>query len=208
MLGDAIEGTALIQSLPGLLTPTTAYLVSITATILGFTAVNRLASSWSGIDWEESFTKFGLAYVPLGIMFTLGAHAIGGLLEDGGYTLERIRAWAGDSADPPCRCESRTRVGLGAVFRYRLAVACGALECADRLADRNDDDRLEATRTEGVRPAFRADGRQYVRRRHRSRDPRVAIRLPFFPPQMNHEHREENDMALKQQAFRESCQNR
>ena len=87
VLGDAIEGMALVQSLPGLLTPTTAYLVSITATILGFTAVNRLASSWSGIDWEVSFTKFGLAYAPLGIMFTLGAHAIGGLLEDGGHTL-------------------------------------------------------------------------------------------------------------------------
>lgn len=87
VLGAAVEETALIQSLPGLLTPTTAYLVSIIATILGFTAVNRLASTWSDIDWEQSFTKFGLAYAPLGIMFTLGSHAIGGLLEDGGQTL-------------------------------------------------------------------------------------------------------------------------
>lgn len=87
VLGDAVEGTAILQSLPGLLTPTAAYFVSITATILGFTAVNRLASNWSGIDWEKSFTKFGLAYAPLGIMFTLGSHAIGGLLEDGGHML-------------------------------------------------------------------------------------------------------------------------
>jgi hypothetical protein len=87
VLGDAVEGTALIQSLPGLLTPTAAYLVSITATIAGFTAVNRLASTWGGLDWTASFTKFGLAYAPLGIMFTLGAHAIGGLLENGGHTL-------------------------------------------------------------------------------------------------------------------------
>lgn len=87
VLGDAVEGTAVIQGLPGLLAPTTAYLISITATILGFTAVNRLASSWSGIDWTESFTKFGLAYAPLGIMFSLGSHAIGGLLEDGGQTV-------------------------------------------------------------------------------------------------------------------------
>lgn len=90
VLGDAVEGTALVQSLPGLLTPTTAYLVSITATIVGFTAVNRLASSWSGLDWRESFTKFGLAYAPLGIMFSLGAHVIGGLLEDGGHTVNVV----------------------------------------------------------------------------------------------------------------------
>ncbi|UHQ98185.1 hypothetical protein HYG81_18975 (plasmid) [Natrinema zhouii] len=61
--------------------------MSILATILAFTTVNRLASSWSGIDWTASFTKFGLAYAPLGIMFTLGSHAIGGLLESGGQTL-------------------------------------------------------------------------------------------------------------------------
>ncbi|MFC6767100.1 4Fe-4S binding protein [Natrinema soli] len=87
VLGDAVESTAVIQSLPGLLSPTAAYLISITVTALGFTAVNRLASNWSGIDWKNSFTKFGLAYAPLGIMFTLGSHAIGGLLEDGGHTL-------------------------------------------------------------------------------------------------------------------------
>lgn len=87
VLGDAVESTAVIQSLPGLLSPTAAYLISITVTVLGFTAVNRLASNWSGIDWKNSFTKFGLAYAPLGIMFTLGSHAIGGLLEDGGHTL-------------------------------------------------------------------------------------------------------------------------
>lgn len=90
VLGDAVEGTALVQSLPGLLTPTTAYLVSITATIIGFTAVNRAASSWSGLDWRESFTKFGLAYAPLGIMFSLGSHVIGGLLEDGGHTVNVV----------------------------------------------------------------------------------------------------------------------
>lgn len=59
VLGDAIKGTALVGSLPGLLAPTTAYLVSITVTILGFTAVNRLASTWGGLDWRASFTKFG-----------------------------------------------------------------------------------------------------------------------------------------------------
>lgn len=90
VLGDAVEGTTLVQSLPGLLSPTTAYLVSITATIIGFTAINRLASSWSGLDWTESFTKFGLAYAPLGLMFSLGAHVIGGLLEDGGHTLNVV----------------------------------------------------------------------------------------------------------------------
>lgn len=87
VLGGPVEETTLVGSLPGLLAPTTAYLVSIAATILGFAAANRLASSWSGLEWEESFTKFGLAYAPLGIMFTLGAHAVGGLLEDGGHTL-------------------------------------------------------------------------------------------------------------------------
>ena len=87
VLGGPVEETTLVGNLPGLLAPTAAYAVSIIATILAFTAVNRLASSWSGIDWKTSFTKFGLAYAPLGIMFTLGAHAIGGLLEDGGHTL-------------------------------------------------------------------------------------------------------------------------
>ena len=87
VLGDAIEGTALIQACSACSPPPRPISLSITATIVGFTAVNRLASSWSGIDWEESFTKFGLAYAPLGIIFTLGAHAIGGLLEDGGHTL-------------------------------------------------------------------------------------------------------------------------
>ncbi|WP_247730698.1 4Fe-4S binding protein [Halovivax limisalsi] len=87
VLGDAVEETAFVDSLPGLLTPTAAYLVSIAATILVFTAVNRLASEWSGVDWTASYTKFGLAYAPLGLMFTLGSHAIGGLLEDGGRAL-------------------------------------------------------------------------------------------------------------------------
>ncbi|WP_255681717.1 4Fe-4S binding protein [Natrinema sp. SYSU A 869] len=87
VLGDAVEGFAVVAGLPGLLTPTTAYLASITATILGFTAVNRLASDLSGLDWTESYTKFGLAYAPLGVMYSLGAHVIGGLLEDGGHTL-------------------------------------------------------------------------------------------------------------------------
>lgn len=87
VLGGPVEETTLVGNLPGLLAPTAAYAVSIIATILAFTAVNRLASSWSGLDWKTSFTKFGLAYAPLGIMFTLGAHAIGGLLEDGGHTL-------------------------------------------------------------------------------------------------------------------------
>ncbi|ADB60541.1 hypothetical protein Htur_1656 [Haloterrigena turkmenica DSM 5511] len=87
VLGDAVEGMAVVQRLPGVLSPTAAYLISIAATIIGFTAVNRLASGWGGIDWERSFTKFGLAYAPLGIMFTLGSHAIGGLLEDGGHAL-------------------------------------------------------------------------------------------------------------------------
>lgn len=64
VLGDSVEDPTLVGSLPGLLTPTAAYAVSITATILAFTAVNRLASSWSGIDWTTSFTKFGLAYAP------------------------------------------------------------------------------------------------------------------------------------------------
>lgn len=95
VLGDAVEGTALVQSLPGLLTPTTAYLVSITATIIGFTAVNRLASTWSGLNWMESFTKFGLAYAPLGLMFSFGSHIIGGLLEDGGHTLNVFARGAG-----------------------------------------------------------------------------------------------------------------
>ncbi|UPM44188.1 4Fe-4S binding protein [Halocatena salina] len=90
VLGDAIEGIALVQALPGVLTPTTAYLGSITVTILGFTAINGLASSWGGLDWEMSFTKFGLAYTPLGIMFSLGAHVIGGLLEDGGHTVNVV----------------------------------------------------------------------------------------------------------------------
>ncbi|WP_137290961.1 4Fe-4S binding protein [Natronorubrum halophilum] len=87
VLGDAVASTALVQGLPGLLTPTTAYLVSIAATIIGFTAVHRLASDWSGLEWTESFTKFGLAYAPLGIMYSLGAHVIGGLLESGGESL-------------------------------------------------------------------------------------------------------------------------
>ncbi|WP_380674896.1 4Fe-4S binding protein [Salinigranum sp. GCM10025319] len=87
VLGGPVEETTLVGSLPGFLAPTAAYAVSIIATILAFTAVNRLASGWSGLDWKTSFTKFGLAYAPLGIMFTLGAHAIGGLLEDGGHTL-------------------------------------------------------------------------------------------------------------------------
>ncbi|AHG02174.1 hypothetical protein HALLA_19945 (plasmid) [Halostagnicola larsenii XH-48] len=87
VLGGPVEETTLVGSLPGFLAPTAAYAVSIIATILAFTAVNRLASSWSGIDWTTSFTKFGLAYAPLGLMFTLGSHAIGGLLESGGQTL-------------------------------------------------------------------------------------------------------------------------
>ncbi|WP_224333262.1 4Fe-4S binding protein [Haloprofundus halobius] len=87
VLGAAIEETALVGSLPGLLAPTAAYVASIAATILGFAAVNRVASDWGGLDWTESFTKFGLAYAPLGIMFTLGDHVVGGLLEEGGQTL-------------------------------------------------------------------------------------------------------------------------
>lgn len=87
VLGGPVEETTVIGNLPGVLAPTAAYAVSILVTILAFTAVNRLASSWSGIDWTTSFTKFGLAYAPLGIMFTLGSHAIGGLLESGGQTL-------------------------------------------------------------------------------------------------------------------------
>jgi hypothetical protein len=101
VLGDAVAGTTLVQSLPGLLAPTVAYLVSITATIVVFTAVNRLASNWSEIDWTESFTKFGLAYAPLGIMFTLGAHAIGGLLEEGGHTLNVFAHGLGIPLDLP-----------------------------------------------------------------------------------------------------------
>ncbi|WP_226043195.1 4Fe-4S binding protein [Natrinema sp. DC36] len=87
VLGGPVEETTVIGNLPGVLAPTAAYAVSILVTILAFTAVNRLASSWSGIDWTTSFTKFGLAYAPLGIMFTLGSHAIGGLLESGGQML-------------------------------------------------------------------------------------------------------------------------
>lgn len=101
VLGDAVAETPLVQHLPDLFIPTVAYLVSITATIVVFTAVNRLASSWSKIDWTESFTKFGLAYAPLGIMFTLGAHAIGGLLEDGGYTLNVFAHGLGIPLDLP-----------------------------------------------------------------------------------------------------------
>ncbi|ELZ13379.1 hypothetical protein C477_23025 [Haloterrigena salina JCM 13891] len=101
VLGSAVEETTLVGNLPGVLAPTTAYLVSITATILAFTAVNRLASSWSGIDWTTSFTKFGLAYAPLGIMFTLGSHAIGGLLESGGQTLNVFARGLGIPLDLP-----------------------------------------------------------------------------------------------------------
>ncbi|SFS88259.1 4Fe-4S binding protein [Halostagnicola kamekurae] len=101
VLGGPVEETALVGSLPGVLAPTAAYAVSIIATILAFTAVNRLASSWSGIDWTMSFTKFGLAYAPLGIMFTFGSHAIGGLLESGGQTLNVFAGGLGIPLDLP-----------------------------------------------------------------------------------------------------------
>jgi hypothetical protein len=108
VLGDAVAGTALVQSLPGMLASTVAYLVSIAATILAFAAVNRLASSWGDIDWETSFTKFGLAYAPLGIMFTLGAHAIGGLLEEGGHTLNAFARGLGVPLDLPAGASPAT----------------------------------------------------------------------------------------------------
>lgn len=105
VLGDAVESTALVGGLPGLLTPTVAYLTSIAATLLGFTAVNRLASDWGGLDWTESFTKFGLAYAPLGIMYSLGAHVIGGLLEDGGESLNAFANGLGIPLDLPAGAE-------------------------------------------------------------------------------------------------------
>lgn len=101
VLGAAVEQTALVGNLPGLLAPTTAYLASIAATIAGFAAVNGIASSWSGVDWRDSFTKFGLAYAPLGLMFTLGSHAVGGLLESGGQTLNVFASGLGVPLDLP-----------------------------------------------------------------------------------------------------------
>lgn len=106
VLGDAVAGTALVQSLPGLLTPTAAYLISIVTTIVGFTAVNRLASSWSGLDWTVTFTKFGLAYAPLGIMFSLGAHVIPGLMEDGGHMINVFAGGLGIPLSLPARLAS------------------------------------------------------------------------------------------------------
>ncbi|ELY81959.1 4Fe-4S binding protein [Natrinema gari] len=86
VLGSAIL-TALGGRLPGLLVSTTAYLASVVAALVGFAVANKLASDWSGLDWETSFTKFGLSYAPLGLMWALGDFVIAGLLENGGHTV-------------------------------------------------------------------------------------------------------------------------
>lgn len=95
VLSGPVKEMTFIGSFPALQASTAAYAVSIIGTILAFTAVNRLASSWSGIDWTASFTKFALAYTPLGIMFTLGVHVIGRSLESGGETLNMFAAGLG-----------------------------------------------------------------------------------------------------------------
>ncbi|WP_247003645.1 4Fe-4S binding protein [Halosolutus gelatinilyticus] len=130
VLGDAVESTALVGSLPGVLAPTTAYLVSIVATILGFTAVHRLASDWSGLEWTESFTKFGLAYAPLGIMYSLGAHVVGGLLESGGESLNAFANGLGIPLDLPAGADPAIVSAWDEVFVTAwlwLAVAWSAL---------------------------------------------------------------------------------
>ncbi|WP_049920997.1 4Fe-4S binding protein [Halopiger djelfimassiliensis] len=86
VLGSAIL-TALSGRFPSLLVSTTAYLASVIAALVAFAAANKLASAWSGVDWEPSFTKFGLSYAPLGLMWALGDFVIAGLLENGGHTV-------------------------------------------------------------------------------------------------------------------------
>jgi polyferredoxin len=131
VLGDMVESTAIIQHLPDVLSSSVPYFISISTTILVFGLVTNVATRWSGLDWEQSFTNFALAYTPLGIMFSLGKHVIPGLMESGGLLLNRFAAGLGLTLRLPARWASETTVAAWQQFFVTgwmwLAVLWGAL---------------------------------------------------------------------------------
>lgn len=95
VLGSAFGSTAFVKALPAFLPKALPYFTSITAAILAFAVVNKIAALWSGLDTETAFTRFATAYAPLGIVFAAGGQMIAGLLKDGGGVLNRFAAGLG-----------------------------------------------------------------------------------------------------------------
>ncbi len=94
-LGSVVGGAAVIKGLPGFLPKVTPYFIDIAAAILLFALVNRIAAFWSRLDKEVSFTRFALAYAPLGIVFAITGQTVAGLMKSGGGLLNGLASGFG-----------------------------------------------------------------------------------------------------------------
>jgi hypothetical protein len=71
------------------------YTLAIISGIVAFGLVNGLAMRSAGLGWEASFTRFANAYIPLGMLFTLGMHTVPALMSSGGSMVNVLGAAVG-----------------------------------------------------------------------------------------------------------------
>ncbi len=130
VLGKLVANIPAIKELPLFFAKSIPYLTSIMATILAFSFVNLAATRWSGFDTKTSFTRFAFAYIPLGIMFQLGA-VMQSLMSEGGRLLNGFATGVGITLNLPEAWASPETIDAWSNFRYTgllwLAASWGAI---------------------------------------------------------------------------------